>query len=129
MELRIILVAIASACITYYLSIHLKKGPVLASAIVTLLSGLLLPTIFEDGNTLAIVATTVSYAAMVSEDKFPRIIEMIIIGLIAGTIYILAEDVYIGVGGKLGSIAAISGLSWFGFKELVGRFNSSKLEN
>lgn len=119
MDYKIIMVAIIAACTTYFLSIHLKKGPICASAMVTLISGLLLPTIYKDGSTLAFVATTVSYAAMVSTDKFPKIYEMIGVGIIAGIIFILAEDVFIGVGGKLGSIAAISGLSWVGFKELV----------
>ncbi|MGO1470068.1 MAG: hypothetical protein ACTHW2_08610 [Tissierella sp.] len=126
MDYRILIVAVTAACITYYLSIHLKKGPVLASAIVTLLSGLLLPAIFEDGSTLAIVATTVSYAAMVSTDKFPKIYEMIVVGIISGIIFILAEGVFIGVGGKLGSIAAISGLSWFGFKEIFKKIKIIK---
>ena len=111
MDYRIILVAIIAACTTYYLSVYLKKGPVFAS-------GLLFPNIFEDGNTLAIVATTVSYAAMVSTDKFPKIYEMIAVGIIAGTVFILAENVFVGVGGKLGSIAAISGLAWFGLKKI-----------
>lgn len=118
MDYRILLVAITSACITYYVNAYLEKGPVFASAVVTLISGLLLPNIFKDGNTLAIVATTVSYAAMVSTDKFPKIYEMIAVGIIAGTVFIFAENVFVGVGGRLGTIAAISGLSWFGLKEI-----------
>lgn len=128
MEWNIIIVAIASACITYFLNIHLNKGPVLASAIVTLIAGLLLPSIFKEGATLALVATTVSYAAMVSTDRFPNIYEMIFVGMIASVIFIFAEDVFIGIGGKLGSIAAISGLSWFGIKQLFEKYKVKKSE-
>jgi ABC-type polysaccharide/polyol phosphate export permease len=116
------IVAIFSACLTYFLSLHLKKGPTLASAIVTLSSGLLLPYFFTEGATLALVATTASYAAMVSEAKFPKLIEMVGVGAICGLVFSLTHDVFVGVGGRLGSIAAISGLSWLGLKQIIDKF-------
>ena len=117
-----IIVAICSACLTYFLSLHLKKGPVLASAIITLASGLLMPHFFTEGGTLALVATTASYAAMVSAIKFPKLIEMVAVGAICGLIFTLTQNVFVGVGGRLGSIAAISGFSWFGIKQIMEKF-------
>lgn len=116
----IIIIAVLATCLTYFICFNLDKGPVLASAIVTLVSGILLPYIFSDGGSLlAAVATCGSYAAMVSKSKFPRLIDMIFVGIICGTVFALTQDVFVGVGGRLGSIAAISGLSWLGVKKVV----------
>lgn len=119
MTSMIIVVAIISTCLTYFISIHLKKGPVLASAMVTLASGIILPYIFKDNGVLfAVVATTGSYAAMVSREKFPSVKDMAFVGLLCGTLFLLTQDVFLGVGGRLGSIAAISGLSWLGINKI-----------
>lgn len=115
----IILVSILSTCITYYINIHLEKGPVLASALVTLLSGIFLPRFFQEiGVLLAVVATTGSYAAMVSREKFPSMIDMVFVGILCGSLFLLTQDVFVGVGGRLGTIAAISGLTWLGINKV-----------
>jgi len=115
----IIVVAIMATSLTYLITFKLKKGPVLASAIITLASGIFLPYLFpEKGALLATVATTGSYAAMVSRDKFPKLLDIIFVGLIAGTVFILTQEVFVGVGGRLGSIAAISCFTWLGIKKI-----------
>ncbi len=126
MELMMIIVAIVSACVTYFISFNLKKGAVMASAIVTLCSGIFLPYLLADGATLATVATTASYAAMVSQKKFPKITDMIFVGIICGTLFGLVQDVYVGVGGKLGTMAAISGFAWLGIRRISGNAVSEK---
>lgn len=119
MTFTIIIIAVLAACTTYFISIHLGKGPVLASAIVTLASGILLPYIFSDGGALlAAVATSGSYAAMVSQEKFPRLRDMVFVGILCGVVFLLTQDVFVGVGGRLGSIAAISGFTWLGMKKI-----------
>lgn len=123
----ILLVSILSTCITYYINIHLEKGPVLASAVVTLLSGLILPRFFHEiGTLLALVATTGSYAAMVSRERFPNIKDMVYVGILCGTLFILTQDVFVGVGGRLGTIAAISGLTWLGINKVKGKIIGNK---
>ena len=83
---------------------------------------MLLPHFFIEGDTLALAATTASYAAMVSTIKFPKLIEMVAIGCICGIVFNLTQDVFVGVGGRLGSIAAIAGFSWFGLKQIIEKF-------
>lgn len=122
MTFMIVIVSILATCTTYFISINLKKGPVLASAIVTLLSGIFLPHFLENGGVLAVVATCGSYAAMVSQEKFPTIKDMVFVGIICSTVFILAGDVYVGVGGRLGAIAAISGFTWLGIKKVKEKF-------
>ena len=118
MIFNIMIISVLASCITYYININLKKGIVMASAIVTLFSGIILPYIFPNiGVTLATVATTSSYAAMVSKEKFPKITDMVFVGVIVGVIFILFQDVFVGVGGRLGTMAAISGFTWLGIKK------------
>lgn len=114
-----ILVAVLATCITYFISLHLKKGPVFASAVVTLVAGILSLYILPDvGVVFGVVAACGSYAAMVSREKFPKMADMVFVGILCGAIFILTEDVFVGVGGRLGSIAAISGLTWLGIKKI-----------
>lgn len=122
MIFKIIIIAVLATCLTYFITFYLKRGPVLASAIVTLASGIILPYVFpEDGVLLATVATAGSYAAMVSREKFPRLLDMVFVGIICGTVFALTQDVFVGVGGRLGSIAAISCFTWLGVKEFRKR--------
>lgn len=120
--IMIILVAVIATSLTYSIIYKLKKGPVIASAIVTLAAGILLPHFFpEKGMLLATVATAGSYASMVSKEKFPKIVDMIFVGVLCGIIFMLTQDVFVGVGGRLGSIAAISCFSWLGIKKIKSK--------
>lgn len=115
----IILVVALATSLTYLIIHKLKKGPVIASAVVTLISGILFPSLLpEEGMLLATVATAGSYAAMVSKEKFSKIVDMIFVGVLCGIIFMLTQDVFVGVGGRLGSIAAISCFSWLGLKKI-----------
>ncbi|AOY74853.1 hypothetical protein [Clostridium formicaceticum] len=128
-KLAIILVSIGAALATYYISIHMNKGAVFGSAIVTLVSGFIFPHFFpEQGATLAVMATCASYAGMVAVTKFPKISEMVAVGFIAGIVFIATTTAYAGVGGKLGTIAAISCLTWLGIKKLYAMTSAQEKE-
>ncbi|NBG87008.1 hypothetical protein [Isachenkonia alkalipeptolytica] len=118
-NLAIIITAILAGIATYTISVKLEKGAVFGSAIVVLLSGLFLPHFFEMGTTLAVMATTSSYAGMVAAKNVPNLKEMAAVGFIAGVLFILVEVPFAGVGGKLGTIAAISCLGWIGLKKTL----------
>jgi len=59
---------------------------------------------------------------MVNSKNVPNILHMAAIGVINGIIFIIALPSYVGVGGKLGVIAAISCISWLGARELYKKF-------
>lgn len=125
-NLEIIITAVIAGVMAYAISVKLEKGAVFGSAIVVLLSGLFLPHFFENGATLAVVATTSSYAGMVAGKNVPNLVEMAVVGFIVGLVFILAEPAYAGVGGKLGTMAAISCLTWLGFKKIHRRIFPKK---
>lgn len=123
-EVTILIVSIVAGVVTYMISHILKKGAVAASAIVTLVSGLILPFFFpETGGLLAVAAACSSYAGMISVENASNLLEMAIVSLITGTLFIAASNAYAGVGGRLGTIAAISCFVWIAFKKIFTKKN------
>lgn len=118
-ELIILSVSIAAGIGTYIVSNILKRGAVIASSIITLVSGLILPYFFPDiGNGLAVAAACASYAGMISVENALNLVEMAIISLLTGILFIASSNAYIGIGGRLGTIAAISCFAWISFKKV-----------
>ncbi|HHV39409.1 MAG TPA: hypothetical protein GXX70_07990 [Tepidimicrobium sp.] len=118
-EIIILIISIVAGIATYIVSNILKRGAVIASAIITLVSGLMLPYFFPStGNLLATAAACASYAGMISVENALNLLEMAVISLMTGILFIAASNAYIGIGGRLGTIAAISCFAWLGFKKV-----------
>ena len=127
-ELIILIISIVAGVATYVVSHILKRGAVIASAIITLVSGLMLPYFFPSmGSVLATAAACASYAGMISLENALNLLEMAVISLMTGILFIAAKSAYPGIGGRLGTIAAISCFAWLGFKKVfVGLDEESK---
>ena len=108
----ILLSASLGAVLTYTLSIRLRLGPVLASALVGLVGGLLLPTLIPaTGSVLAVVLICASFAGMASQKRIPNEFLVLITALFVGLIYIFSSPYLDGFGGKLGTIAFAANLA------------------
>ena len=102
----IVAYAVIAATATYAISITLKHGPVIASSVVGLIGGLVLPALHpEMGSTAAVMVICASFAGMSSKQHFPHILQMTAAGLITGMIFIYSTPLMGGAGGKLGTIA------------------------
>ncbi len=124
--IAIVLVSMLAGMATYYVSIKLNKGAVFGSAVVTLISGILFPSLIPSiGARLALVATCASYAGMVGIKNAPKISDMAAIGLVNGIIFIATLAAYPGVGGRLGTVAAISCFAWIGLKKFYANLKSA----
>lgn len=118
-EVIILIISVAAGMATYIVSHILKRGAVIASAIITLVSGLMLPYFFPlMGSVLATAAACSSYAGMISLENALNLLEMAVISLMTGILFIAARSGYIGIGGRLGTIAAVSCFAWLGFKKV-----------
>lgn len=118
-EMIILTISVSAGMATYIVSHILKRGAVIASAIITLVSGLMLPYFFPlMGSVLATAAACSSYAGMISLENALNLLEMAIISLMTGILFIAARSAYAGIGGRLGTIAAISCFAWLGFKKV-----------
>ena len=115
----ILITAIITTSLTYYISIKLSKGPVLGSAFVVLVSGVLFYKIIPQYNFLAFVATGASYAGMVTTEYIKGIFPMVLVGIIFGVLYILIGPAFSGIGGRLGALAAISCFIFIGLYKLT----------
>ena len=118
-QMIILLISLVAGVTTYVVSHILNRGPVIASAIITLISGLMLPHFFPIiGHVLATAAACSSYAGMISLENALNLFEMAIISLFTGILFILVSNSYPGIGGRLGTISAISCFAWLGFKKV-----------
>lgn len=123
-ELMILTTSVIAGVATYLVSHILKKGAVMASAIVTLVAGLVLPFFFPlTGSVMATVAACSSYAGMISLENALNFVEMAVISLLTGILFITAINAYPGIGGRLGTMAAISCFAWLGFKRVFVGLN------
>lgn len=118
-KLLIITIAIVSGILTYVISNKLNKSGTFSSSIVSLTFGIILPLLFkENGTTYALVAACSSYAGMVSAKLVPHIWSMGIVSFITGILFIIFSSAYQGVGGRLGTIAAIACMTYIGIGNL-----------
>jgi hypothetical protein len=123
----LVVTSIVAAVVTYYLNNNLKRGPVLASAVVGLLGGVLLPFVFGDvGKTLAVMAICASFAGMSNTKRMPNMLQVAFVGLFAALVYMFSSPFIGGTGGKLGTIAFGSGMAIRGLFDLVAKFQAPK---
>ncbi len=123
-QIIILIISVVAGVATYIVSHILNRGAVIASAIITLIAGLILPYFFPlIGGELATAAACSSYAGMISLENALNPFEMALISLMTGILFIAARSAYLGIGGKLGTIAAISCFAWLGFKKVFVGLN------
>lgn len=91
-----------SAAITWYINHNLGYGPIVANGFVGILAAILISPKFAGGYYLA------SFIGMSSMAVMPSIMAASIAGVVAGIVIIFSTDIYAGMGGKGGTIAALS---------------------
>ncbi len=124
-NLLIILIALIATPLTFYLNVYKKNGPVMASALVGLTGGLILPILFpETGQTLAVVMICASFTGMSAAKRCLRFWHIVPAGLVTGIIFIYSAPLLGGAGGKLGTIAFSSVLSFCGYLSLFQKNDS-----
>lgn len=112
--------AMLATPITFYFNINRKHGPVLASAIVGLAGGLILPAVLPQfGATLAVVSICASFAGMTSKERCPDFWHIFITGFFTGVTFVYSTPLLGGAGGKLGTIAFGAVLGTCGLKRLM----------
>lgn len=119
MVFKIFVMVILGGVSTFYINHKLKKGPVFASAIVTFFSGIVLPFLFKDsGLTMAAATAAGSYIGMSGKEQIQNSMEIIVASIFLSTLFVISNDVFIGIGGKLGTMACISVMALYGIKTL-----------
>lgn len=101
-DLYLFISVVAGAALSYWLSVNMKLGAVVGAALVGLLAGVLIPA-------YAVPVYCGSFVGQASPKVFDSG-EMLLAAIIAGIVYVLAQDVFNGFGGKLGTIAYAGGI-------------------
>jgi len=102
----IVVYSFGAALITYILSLRLKNGTVMASSIVTLTGGLILPAVHgSSAGVLAGVVTAASFVGMSSKEKMNSEFEIAFSSIIMSIMFIYSANHFSGAGGKLGTLA------------------------
>ncbi|NMB00598.1 MAG: hypothetical protein GX971_03620 [Firmicutes bacterium] len=92
----------------FWLRQNTKLSVVEVSALLALVAGLVLPRLFTEGALFALVCTAVSYATMCNSKRVCNYLEMLIVSGICALVVFFGQNVLVGVGGRLGTSAAIS---------------------
>ncbi|QZY00993.1 hypothetical protein [Halobaculum rubrum] len=101
----LVLAAAVAAPVTFVVSVRLDHGPVVGSAIVGIVAGIVCPPLFAAGEAVATVAFCASFAGMATPERVPGPAAMLLAGGTAGAVYVGAAPYFVGFGGKLGTIA------------------------
>lgn len=89
---------VAGAVLTHVASVDVGLGPVVASALVGLLAGLLTPRVDA-------AAYCGSFVGMASAQVFPAVEYLLLAGGVSALAFVAAKGAFEGVGGKLGTLA------------------------
>lgn len=108
----IFLYMIMGAVATYIIHHKSRLSAVESSAVIGLIAGLVLPMLYEaSGNYLAVVMFCGSFIGMSSSDRLVNMSHVVVSGTLAALFFIYTQNIFIGLGGKLGAIAFVSILS------------------
>ncbi len=117
----LIVYATVGAVLTFVLSHRYKAGPVLASGVIGLLAGLLLPLAHgaETGGLYAVSAFCGSFAGMSGLERFKHAGWMVPAGAVCGLILMYSAPFIGGAGGKLGTAAFGAVIGVHGLTQIV----------
>lgn len=101
-EFRIILILVPSVIITWFLNHSMDLGPVIANGLVGVTAGLVFP------RNLAASIYAASFVGMSSITVLPNIFSTLIGGIIISFILIFTKEIFLGIGGKGGTAAALA---------------------
>jgi hypothetical protein len=115
--LDILFFSTLAAFSTYVIVQRLKHDVVTASSLVSLVAGLILPAVFPtNGTTFAAVAMSASFAGMSSKKIIKNEIQMLIVSLLLGIMFVYSYSQFGGTGGKLGTLAFASVITYKGIE-------------
>jgi hypothetical protein len=119
----ILIYSVLGAVLAYVLSIRFGKGPVIGSAFVGLVAGILLPAVYgvELGKALAVVVFCASFVGMSGAARLKSEALIALAGLVCGLAYIYASPWLGGAGGKLGTLAFGAAIAVGGLARLATR--------
>lgn len=123
----IIIFGIIGGASTYFIQHKYNMSPVLASGLVGLIFGFIVPELFAFGSIYAVVLFQNSFIGMASKQRLNNLFEATMASLIGSLLFIILFPYFQGLGGKSGTTAMISVLIIFQSKYIISaRYNAFK---
>jgi len=117
----IVVVSGLAALITWVLGNHAGFGAVIASSVVGLAGGIVMPLVWpEYGELIAVAIFCASFAGMSSRARFSWV-QMVSGGLLCCALFAASMQVFGGAGGKLGMTAFSASIAVLGYQYLFDR--------
>lgn len=123
----VFLVFIIGALGTYFINEHYKIGVVIASSLLGLTSGLILPNVLSNGSSLAVALFCGTFIGMSAAKKLSTRVSVVVASIIGTIIFLYTAPYFAGLGGKLGLIAFGSSISTAGLYNLKNNILSKHL--
>lgn len=118
-DINIAFYFIIGAVVTYYINKINRTGTVLASSAVGLIGGLILPVVYGGpGSNYAVALFCGSFVGMTVIDRLTTEFYLFISSFMGSIIYYYSQVNFVGLGGKLGTTAFASVVSWWGLMYL-----------
>ncbi|HPE39951.1 MAG TPA: hypothetical protein PLI77_02555 [Bacteroidales bacterium] len=114
---EIVVFSTVACFITYIITHRFKHDAVTSSSLVSLMAGLILPAIFnENGTSFAAVAMSASFAGMSTKAIIKNELQMFGVSVLLGMMFVYTYCHFGGAGGKLGTLAFASVITYKGFE-------------
>lgn len=126
-DYEVFIIFIIGALGTYLINDKLKTGAVIASSIIGITGGLILPNVFSSGTALAVALFCGTFIGMSTTTKLTSRVSVIQASVIGTIIYLYTTPYFAGLGGKLGLIAFGSTIATAGFYNLRSNLNNKKI--
>lgn len=118
LQADIFIVFIIGSLGTYFIDTQYKISAVVASALLGLTFGLILPNVFDNGQSLAVALFCGTFIGMSTTTKLTSRISVMVASLIGTIIFLYTAPYFAGLGGKLGLIAFGSTIATAGIYNL-----------
>ncbi len=115
----LLMTTILGVFLTYCVHHYLKQTSVFASALCTMVFGILFIYVFPEHMDYVVVFFSASFIGMSSKRKLPNLIYVFLSGLILGLIFDMFIEFFNGLGGKLGLMAMISVIITSGVQVII----------
>jgi hypothetical protein len=129
LQTDVFIIFILGGIASYLIKEQIQTGAVVSSALLGLIGGLILPSLFDNGSALAVALFCGTFVGMSTTSKLSTRISVLIATFIGAVVFSYTAPYFAGLGGKLGLIAFGASITTSGFYNLRNHIIKSSKKN